>query len=223
MRTCRLVIALQCVLLGLGVAACQHKQAERKRVFVSRPLGRPRPSLLIPDSALYQLANYLMHRHTLRWVTGDSVLTYDRESNVVLAYSTPAADEGPEISQWMLEQLVAEKLVTPTDTLFFRHQQANTRGFALDAKKMPDCIVISATEVDSAYQEMTREGVEQLHKKYGRFFNKIGLPVFSADYQSVVVDIGYTCGIMCSANYTLLLRRQGQDWQVVKILGFGIS
>jgi hypothetical protein len=221
MRTCRLVIALQFVLLCLGVATCQPKQAEKKRVVVSRPLGYPRPSLLIPDSALYQLANYLMHRHTLRWATGDSILTYDRESNVVLAYDTPNANKGLELSEWAMTRLVAEKLVTPTDTVFFHYQQANTLGFALNAKEMPDFIVVPVAEVDSAWSG--KSSFEQLHKRYGRFINTLGLPLFSSDYQSVVVNIGCYCGFWCHAYYTLLLHRRGKEWQVVKILGSGIA
>ncbi|RZK24406.1 MAG: hypothetical protein EOO56_01520 [Hymenobacter sp.] len=215
----QLVSILFIALLVSEVVACKPKQADSKRKIIPRDWGRSRPSLLIPDSALYQLANYLMHHHTMHWATGDSVFAYYRHSNAVLACTGPDADKGPNVSKQVLVNLLNRKIVTPADTVFFRQQQANTRGVSLDGSKMLDCVVVPIEEIDSAY----RDRGARIHEKYGRFINKIGLPLFSSNYQVAIIDIGYDCGSLCSTNYTLVLYRKGKSWQVVELLEYSIS
>ncbi|GAA4376648.1 hypothetical protein GCM10023186_10710 [Hymenobacter koreensis] len=123
--------------------------------------------------------------------------------------------------------MIQDQILTADDTVFIHQQIATSSAYRLQAEMLPGYKLIPKDTLESIAERLTTKGkksklVDELEQRYGTsMFGQIAMPLFSRDFQTVIVEINQVCFGLCGRGEIFVVRRHKGKWQVVKtISGF---
>ncbi|OUJ75294.1 hypothetical protein BXP70_04565 [Hymenobacter crusticola] len=184
-------------------------------------------AVLVPDTAVYSLINYIADHP----VKTDNDLGSEEKflpDGILLdrkfSLSKKQGNSQPYLQDGRLQKLVAEKILSPTDATFIKQQAATDTVFVWQKNRLSIKVLVSMDTLVSLMQALdqkqrTWDFWPKLQARYkSKYFNSISLPLFSADYNTAIIETTFMCGGTCGGSETLVVQRRNNKWIIIKRL-----
>jgi len=172
---------------------------------------------LIQDSLAYDLINYVIGNNLPDIKVEYDTINYllDRDWSKIIMHDDS------------IRLIKLDTLFSKNDLAFIFKQNELAKTFSLDPARLKTKVNIIPSDTILRFLEDSKDPSDfwnKFRQKYGRHgFVTIGLPLFSLDNRTAIINISIQSGRLSGAGWTLILKKIKSQWTVVHTLDYIVS
>ena len=110
-----------------------------------------------------------------------------------------------------------DKVFTEEDLKTMRDQIANNSNYEWNSKVIKNIKMIPTDTLNYYFNDNTRDGWKNFHKRYGSGFISCSFPIFDKERNMCIVQLGLYCGPLCGGGEIVLFQKRNKKWILAKI------